>query len=397
MTSDVETTSTTETRCNEATVETGLSRTEERPLVTFALFAYNQERFIREAIKGAFAQTYEPLEIILSDDCSTDGTFEIMQEMATSYRGPHRVILNQNIANLGVIDHVITVAQLSHGKLMIVAAGDDISYPNRVEQLTFAWKDTHAMGLYSDYDEITVDGNFIRRGVRPKPLERIQTLFRNCRMPQRYDGYVRHIPGFSAAYSTNFLRAIPLSNKKIHNEDALTTYLINLMGGKITYVEEVLVRYRLNPNSISAFGNRELSLKSLRDEERKFANFAASTSIFLPYFCELVALTKSPDSNTIIRELKKLERMAKLASNFWSASVFQRLVWVVGARNFSEFKFLTTRLFGMQAFVLLKYVYMRLRQSEIRHSKTASSQMVAAFMSSRLSSLIRGLAGRPRS
>jgi hypothetical protein len=32
----------------------------DRPLVTFALFAYNQEKYIREAVVGAFAQTYEP-------------------------------------------------------------------------------------------------------------------------------------------------------------------------------------------------------------------------------------------------------------------------------------------------------------------------------------------------
>ena len=56
----------------------------DRPLVTFALFAYNQEQHIREAVDGAFSQTYEPLEIILSDDCSTDRTFEIMQEIETS-------------------------------------------------------------------------------------------------------------------------------------------------------------------------------------------------------------------------------------------------------------------------------------------------------------------------
>lgn len=38
---------------------------EERPLVTFALFAYNQEKYIRRAVVGAFSQTYEPLEIIM--------------------------------------------------------------------------------------------------------------------------------------------------------------------------------------------------------------------------------------------------------------------------------------------------------------------------------------------
>ena len=74
----------------------------DRPLITFALFAYNQEAYVREAIEGAFAQTYEPLEIILSDDCSTDRTFEIMQEMAAAYRGPHRVRVNLNPVNLGV-------------------------------------------------------------------------------------------------------------------------------------------------------------------------------------------------------------------------------------------------------------------------------------------------------
>ena len=49
-----------------------------RPLITFALFAYNQEKYIEEAVQGAFLQTYSPLEIILSDDGSTDRTFEII-------------------------------------------------------------------------------------------------------------------------------------------------------------------------------------------------------------------------------------------------------------------------------------------------------------------------------
>ena len=66
---------------------------QDRPLVTFALFAYNQEKYIREAVEGTFSQTYEPLEIILSDDCSSDRTFEIMEEMAATYDGPHATLL----------------------------------------------------------------------------------------------------------------------------------------------------------------------------------------------------------------------------------------------------------------------------------------------------------------
>lgn len=80
--------------------------TDDRPLVTFALFAYNQEKYIREAISGAFSQTYSPLEIIMSDDNSLDSTYEIMREEARAYQGPHKIILNRNSSNLGIAYHV---------------------------------------------------------------------------------------------------------------------------------------------------------------------------------------------------------------------------------------------------------------------------------------------------
>jgi glycosyltransferase involved in cell wall biosynthesis len=113
--------------------------TEDRPLVTFALFAYNQEKYIREAVEGAFSQTYSPLEIILSDDCSSDRTFEIMEEMAREYKGPHLVKVRRNDFNIGTALHVQTVFNSSRGQLFIVAAGDDISMPDRTEALASMW------------------------------------------------------------------------------------------------------------------------------------------------------------------------------------------------------------------------------------------------------------------
>lgn len=110
-----------------------------KPLVTFALFAYNQEKFIREAVEAALSQSYEPLEIILSDDCSSDRTFEIMEHMASKYRGPHTIKIYRNLFNLGTASHVETVFKISSGELFIVAAGDDISLPNRATKLTEAW------------------------------------------------------------------------------------------------------------------------------------------------------------------------------------------------------------------------------------------------------------------
>lgn len=116
-------------------------KVENRPLVTFALFGYNQERFIRDAVAGALAQTYQPLQIILSDDCSTDQTFAIMSELAKSYKGPHKVAARQNAFNLGTALHVQSVFLESAGQLMVLGAGDDISVPERVSTLVKAWAD----------------------------------------------------------------------------------------------------------------------------------------------------------------------------------------------------------------------------------------------------------------
>lgn len=113
--------------------------TDDRPLVTFAVFAYNQEKYIREAVQGAFSQTYSPLEIILSDDCSSDRTFEIMEEMAREYRESHRVVVRRNTFNIGTALHLQSVFQVSNGVLFVVAAGDDISIPDRVAQLIETW------------------------------------------------------------------------------------------------------------------------------------------------------------------------------------------------------------------------------------------------------------------
>ncbi|RYZ52291.1 MAG: glycosyltransferase [Sphingobacteriales bacterium] len=111
----------------------------EMPLVTFALFAFNQENYIEEAVEGAFSQTYSPLEIILSDDCSTDRTFEILEEKVLSYTGPHKVRLNRNVPNVGLIAHVTKVQEMATGAFIVTAAGDDISMPDRVAELVEVW------------------------------------------------------------------------------------------------------------------------------------------------------------------------------------------------------------------------------------------------------------------
>jgi glycosyltransferase involved in cell wall biosynthesis len=108
----------------------------DRPLVTFALFAFNQEKYILEAVEGAFSQTYSPLEIILSDDCSHDHTYQIMKEIAQGYKGKHLVKLRRNPKNLGIGGHIMAVINISSASVIVLAAGDDVSQSDRVERVS---------------------------------------------------------------------------------------------------------------------------------------------------------------------------------------------------------------------------------------------------------------------
>ena len=129
----------------------------ERPLVTFAVLAYNQEQYIREAVEGAFAQTYEPLEIILSDDCSTDLTYEIMREMAAKYVGPHVISTRRGECNLGISEHFNQIVKVAAGDMLVVAAGDDISLAHRVELSVEVLRSSKDLG-FVDFGEVLFSG-----------------------------------------------------------------------------------------------------------------------------------------------------------------------------------------------------------------------------------------------
>lgn len=141
-----------------------------RPLVTFILVAYNQEAFVKEAIAGALAQTYEPMEIILSDDCSPDGTFKAMQDCARDYIGPKTIILRQNPKNVGLIPHFNTLLEEATGELIVIAAGDDISMPNRTTRSvdSYLQKADGKILIHSDAIDIDINSNELGRRTPPR-------------------------------------------------------------------------------------------------------------------------------------------------------------------------------------------------------------------------------------
>lgn len=131
------------------------------PLVTIEMSTYNQEKYVRETVQSLLAQTYEPLEIIISDDCSQDRTWEVINEVVEAYKasgGVHkRIVLNRNEKNLGIALHSDLIFRMSHGDLKVSTGGDDVCEPDRVDKIVKAWKADGCKALAIYHDAITID------------------------------------------------------------------------------------------------------------------------------------------------------------------------------------------------------------------------------------------------
>jgi hypothetical protein len=102
---------------------------------------------------------------VLSDDCSTDDTFEIMREVVQGYAGPHRIVLNRNERNLGISGHFNRILELSRGELIVASDGDDVSRPERTDRCVAAWlRHDKPAGLVADISSIDASGAVTRDG-----------------------------------------------------------------------------------------------------------------------------------------------------------------------------------------------------------------------------------------
>ena len=206
-------------------------------LATFFLITYNQEDYVREAIEGAFSQTYRPLEIVISDDCSTDGTFRIIEEMAANYAGPHKLVVNRNCENLGLIGHINRITSLSSGELIVYGAGDDISLPHRTEKLVerYLASGRRVSLIHSSVYLIDISGN--RVGTRLPPV-----------ISGSMDlGEMAVSGALIIGATTSFTRKIeetfgPIQHRKCI-EDLVMGFRSALTGG-LQYIPEPLILYR---------------------------------------------------------------------------------------------------------------------------------------------------------
>lgn len=220
----------------------------ENALASFCLFTYNQVNYIVDAIEGAMAQSYDHLEIIISDDASTDGTQEKILQTVKNYSGPHKIILNFNEVNLGLSSHVNKVLyEICNGEYIFLAAGDDISLPNRVK---------HTMDFYFENKNVIATGSNLQEINRLSSIEDSQNFKKREQAIYDLNYYLssayQHLYGCTRTFSNKLVKSFPPLHCSCPTEDTPLLFRAFLLNKSVAFLEETMVLYRIHENNISA-------------------------------------------------------------------------------------------------------------------------------------------------
>lgn len=219
-------------------------RCDEKPLVSVILIAYNQRRYIRQAIESVLAQeTSFSYELLIGDDASDDGTSGIVAEYAQAY--PDRVRAFIRPENLGAARNAVLLLQQARGEFIASLEGDDYWIdPQKLEkQAAFLRESPDFIGCTSRIRCVDENG----RAIRGKPewirQKRVFTL-------ADFDGV--HLPGQASSLMRRNIFRQPTHDYSVLTEtDTMisdrTAMLIFLLQGDFYCFDQPMSVYRYAP------------------------------------------------------------------------------------------------------------------------------------------------------
>jgi len=155
----------------------------ERPLVSIHMITYNHEKYIGKAIEGVLLQkTNFKIELIIGEDCSPDGTAEVVREYADKY--PELIVPVVRQKNVGIAKNVTDIYDRCRGKYIAICEGDDYWIdPLKLQKQVDFLEDNEDYGLvHTDFEIVNeTDTRDSRRKNKKMPKG---SLFENVLMGQ---------------------------------------------------------------------------------------------------------------------------------------------------------------------------------------------------------------------
>ena len=212
------------------------------PIVSVAIIAYNQKDYLKACIESIIEQDYNNIEIVVADDCSTDGTQDMLKEYDEKY--PNKFILRLSETNQGITNNSNLAHFSCSGKYIAWMGGDDLMLPGKLRKQVEHMESNHECNIsYHNLDVFQSETNetlyyFNKKNIHYGDVRQILKY-------GTFNGACSNMVRREKAPSNGFDKRIPIASDWLYWAETL------MNGGEIHYIDEVLGRYRRHENNVT--------------------------------------------------------------------------------------------------------------------------------------------------
>lgn len=231
-------------------------------LVSVVMPSFNTEKYIKDAIDSVLRQTYNNIELIVVDDCSTDNSVDIVKK----YDDP-RIQLIVNKCNKGAAFSRNIALKKSKGEWIAFLDSDDIWEPKKLEEQIKFMANSNCWFSYTDYREFKDNvNNCIAIVSGPDTISKLD-MYKYC------------WPGcLTVMYNAKKIGIVQASLISKNNDYAMWLCLIK--NAKCLRLNEILANYRKYRNGSISSDNITKLIKSHYILYRRSEGFGICLSIF---------------------------------------------------------------------------------------------------------------------
>lgn len=209
--------------------------------ISIAMATYNGEEYLQEQLDSFLGQTRQPDELVVSDDCSTDRTLEIVERFAMT--APFKVHYYRNKKNLGYAGNFNVVLQHCTGDLVFMSDQDDVWHSSKIEKMAAIFDEQPALQL------LIHDLEFCKADLTPIGQTKIE------RMEEVFDLNKSYVVGMATAVGGSFLKlCLPIPDQAGIAHDGWLHECANAIGKK-AIMRDVLALYRRHPSNTTNGSN----------------------------------------------------------------------------------------------------------------------------------------------
>ena len=278
-------------------------------LVSVCVITYNSGKFIQKTLDSIYAQTYMCLELIISDDCSTDATISLCQQWIEKHKGRFRStqILAHN-KNGGISKNINSAISAAKGEWVKPIAGDDLLLPNCISDNIEYIKQYDTEGVVcSKIHLFHEEGGNIVLSERIKPDADSARLFEKKAEEQYLHLMYYCFPSSpSVFYNRNLALSYPFQDVYSFCEDWPQWIQLTKSGIRLCFLDKETVLYRVDLGSVSHYN------------EKHFVNSKFHQSVISLFYKERYPVLIKIDPVTAKREKREFlagEIAVKLLGN----------------------------------------------------------------------------------